>query len=127
MINVKVYEKPVVSVDAGMAEGVYAASGATNSGSVNVGFLRYAGDWGTGGTVVYSVDLSGLNPSQLTVVLNFNNAISGAWSDGASSNVSGKSATLNWYSAPSTAEISVQVQGSDIKQLQCTGSSYHNA
>lgn len=27
-INVKVYEKPVVSVDTGMAEGVYAASGA---------------------------------------------------------------------------------------------------
>mgnify|MGYP004535922235 CR=1 FL=1 len=26
----KVYEKPVVSVDAGMAEGVYAASGATD-------------------------------------------------------------------------------------------------
>lgn len=122
----KVYEKPVVSVDAGLAEGVYAASGATNSGSVNIEFLRYDGDWGTGGTIVYSVDLSGLNPSQLTVVLNFNMAISGAWGGGSSSGVSGKSATLTWYSAPSTAEIFVQVQGADIKQLQCTGSSYKN-
>lgn len=49
----KVYEKPVVFVDAGMAEGVYAASGVTNSGSVNVEFLRYDGDWGNGGTAVY--------------------------------------------------------------------------
>lgn len=127
MINVKVYEKPVVSVDAGMAEGVYAASGATSSGSVNVEFLRYDGDWGNGGTAVYKIDLSGLNPSQLTVVLNFNVNVAGGWGGGASSSVSGKSVTLTWYSAPSAAEISVQVQGSDVKQLQCTGSSYKNA
>ena len=121
----KVYKKPVVSVDAGLAEGVYAASGAT--GGVNVKFLRYDGDWGNGGTAVYSVDLSGLNLSQLTVVLEFNMDISGAWGGGSSSSVSGKSATLTWYSAPSAAEISVQVQGSDIKELQCIGSSYYNA
>ena len=36
----KVYEKPVVSVDAGMAEGVYAASGATKSGSVTASLLK---------------------------------------------------------------------------------------
>ena len=120
----KVYEKPVVSVDAGMAEGVYAASGAT--GGVNVKFLRYADDWGNGGTAVYNVDLSGLNPSQLIVELNFNMVIRGAWGGGSSSSVSGKSVTLTWYSAPSTAEIFVQVQGADVKQLQCTGSSYHN-
>ena len=120
----KMYEKPIISVDAGMTEGVYAASGST--GGVNVNFLRYDGDWGNGGTAVYSIDLSGLNPSQLTVVLTFNINISGAWGGGASSAASGKSVTLTWYSAPSSAEISVQVQGSDVKQLQCTGSSYSN-
>ena len=34
--------------------------------------------------------------------------------------------TLNWYSAPFNAEISVQVQGNDIKKLECTGASYSN-
>ena len=121
----KIYEKPVVSVDAGMMEGVYMQSGGA-SGSASVSFLRYDGDWGNGGMAVYNVDLSGLNPSQLTVVLTFNMNISGGWGGGASSSVSGKSVKLTWYSAPSNAEISVQVQGADVKQLQCTGSSCSN-
>lgn len=120
------YEKPVISVDAGMAEGVYAASGSNGGGSVSVRFLRYDGDWGNGGTAVYSVDLSGLNPSQLKVVLSFNMNISGGWGGGASASVSGKEVTLTWYSAPSSAEISIQVQGEDIKQLQCIGSTSSN-
>ena len=37
----KTYKKPVVTVDAGMAEGVYAASGATQ-GTLNV---TYVGVW----------------------------------------------------------------------------------
>lgn len=119
------YEKPVISVDAGMAEGVYAASG-SSGGSISVNFLRYDGDWGTGGTAVFNVDLSGLNPSQLTVVLTFNMNISGGWGGGASASVSGKEVTLTWYSAPSSAEISIQVQGSDVKQLKCTGSTSSN-
>ena len=121
----KVYEKPVVSVDAGMTEGVYAASGAGGS-TVTVDFLRYDGEWGNGGTAVFNVDLSAINPSQLTVVLTFNVSISGCWGGGASSSVTGKTATLTWYSAPLSAEISVQVQGTDVKQLKCTGSSYSN-
>ena len=32
----KMYEKPVVTVDAGLAEGIYAASGA--SGGINVAY-----------------------------------------------------------------------------------------
>ncbi len=119
----KQYTKPVISVDNGMAEGVYAASGAT---SIPVHFLRYDGDWGNGGTAVFTVDLSGMNPSQLTVVLTFNMNIAGGWGGGASSSLSGKSLVLSWYSAPSSAEISVQVQGADVKQLTCTGFSYSN-
>lgn len=38
----KVYEKPVVSVDAGMTEGVYAASGA---GGIKTGNKTIAADW----------------------------------------------------------------------------------
>lgn len=121
----KIYRKPVITIDTGMAEGVYAASGATSSPD-NVSFLRYDGDWGSGGTAVYSVDLSDMNPSQLTVILTCNMDISSGWGSNSSSSVSGKFLTLSWYSAPSSAEISIQVQGTDIKQLQVTGLSYSN-
>ena len=70
--------------------------------------------------------LSALNPSHLTVVLTFNMDIHGGWGGNASSSVNGSMLTLNWYSAPSNAEISVQVQGNDIKKLECTGASYSN-
>ena len=39
--------------------------------------------------------------------------VSGAWGGGASTNVSGSQAILTWYSAPASAEISVQVQGAE--------------
>lgn len=122
------YEKPVITVDAGMAEGVYAASGAgnTTASSITAKFLRYDGDWGSGGTAVFSIDLSNMNSSQLTVVLTFNMTISGAWGGGASATVSGSQATLDWYSAPSSAEISIQVQGSDVKQLEFKSATYSN-
>lgn len=117
------YEKPVISVDAGMAEGVYAASGST--GGVSVGDLTVVADWGGSGQAKFSIDLSSLNPSQLTVVLTFNMDITNVWGGGASCAVSGKQATLTWYSAPSLAEIFVQASG-DVKQLKCTGSTSSN-
>lgn len=121
----KTYRKPVITIDSGMAEGVYAASGATSSPD-NVSFLRYDGDWGTGGTAVYSVDLSDMNPNQLTVILTCNMDISGGWGSNASATTNGNLLTLTWYSAPSSAEISIQVQGNDVKQLKVTGLSYSN-
>ena len=120
----KLYTKPVIKVDAGIAEGVYAASG---SSPISVTYVRNDGDWGNGGTNVYSLDLSNVNPSQLNVVLTFNMNISGGWGGGASASASGNQLTLTWYSAPSSAEISVQVQGDDIKKLECTGSTYYNS
>ena len=42
----KTYKKPVVTVDAGMAEGVYAASGATQ-GTLNVTYVGVWDKWGT--------------------------------------------------------------------------------
>ena len=41
------YKKPVVSVDSGMAEGVYAASGA--AGTLNVTYHGVWDRWGTNG------------------------------------------------------------------------------
>lgn len=118
----KVYEKPVVSVDAGMTEGVYAASGA---GGIKTGNKTIVADWGGSGQAKFDLDLSNVNLSQLTVVLTFNMDISSCWGGGASVSCSGKTATLTWYSAPTSAEITVQANG-DIKNLQITGSSYSN-
>lgn len=39
----RVYEKPVITVDSGMAEGIYAASGATQ-GTLNVTIMEYGID-----------------------------------------------------------------------------------
>lgn len=121
------YEKPVISVDAGMAEGVYAASGSdSGSGSVSVTSLVVINDWGGSGQAKLNLDLSNLNNlSQLTVVLTFNMDITNGWGGGASTTVSGNQLTLYWYSAPSTADITVQANG-NINQLACTGSSYSN-
>lgn len=119
----KIYEKPVVSVDAGMMEGVYMQSGGASGGGVGVSSPKIVADWGGSGQVEYKIDLSGLNPSQLTIVLTFNTDIDKGWGGGADANALGKSLTLTWYSAPSTADITVQING-NVNQLQCTGSSY---
>ena len=121
------YEKPIISVDAGMAEGVYAASGsAPSSGGVSVKSSGVAADWGNSGQANFNIDLSGLsNLSQLTVVLTFNMDISSGWGGNANAVASGKQLTLSWYSAPTSADITVQASG-NINQLECTGSSYSN-
>ena len=42
----RAYEKPVITVDSGMAEGIYAASGATQ-GTLNVTYYGVWDRWGT--------------------------------------------------------------------------------
>ena len=114
------YEKPVITVDVGLAEGVYAASGAGNG--VSAGSLSVVADWGNSGQAKFTLDLSNVTPFQLTVIVTFNHDIAGGWGDGASAAASGNKLTLSWYSAPKMAEIYVQANG-DIKQLQITGCS----
>ena len=57
------YEKPVVTVDVGLAEGVYAASGAGNS--VSAGSLSVVADWGGSGQAMFTLDMSNANRSRL--------------------------------------------------------------
>lgn len=120
----KRYEKPVVTVDAGLAEGVYAASGAGNG--VSAGSLSVINDWGGSGQAKFMLDLSNANPSQLKVTVTFNSDITNGWGGGASTAWSGNRLTLSWYSAPSNPEIYVQVS-SGIQQLQITNCSASNS
>lgn len=120
----KMYEKPVVTVDTGLAEGIYAASGAGNG--VSAGNLSVIGDWGSSGQAKFTLDLANVNSSKLTVIVTFNNDLVSGWGGGADAHVDGKKLILNWYSAPSTAEITVQAN-CVITQLKITGCSASNS
>ena len=108
---VKEYKKPMVSVDAGLAEGIYAASGAENT--VTLSKLSEAANWGNGnGQLKFTADFSALaSLSNLTLIVKFNNVIQSAWGTSAGANVNGQEATFTWYSAPSSVELFIQVEG----------------
>ena len=114
--------KPVISIDEGMAEGVYAASG---NKTITISGPDVVANWGGSGQAKFSLDLSQMNPSQLTVILSFNMDISSGWGSNVNATSSGKKLTLSWYSAPTNADITVQANG-DITQLNCTVLAYSN-
>ena len=88
------YKKPVVTVDAGMAEGVYAASGAAQ-GTLNVTYHGVWDRWGTnGGKGLAMANWSDLNGT-ITLNITFNDTVDQAETDDASvqASWSGKTAT----------------------------------
>lgn len=121
----KTYIKPVISVDSGLAEGVYAASGAA---SVTFAKLSKESDWGNdNGQLKSTISFSDtVNLSQLTLKITFNQTISSAWADGASASISGSEVSFTWYSAPESAEFYIQVN-EGLSTLSITGYSCTNA
>lgn len=114
------YEKPVISVDTGMAEGVYAASGSSSSElSISNGDTV---DWGNGnGQRKFSIDTTKVEDGKTTITLQFNNMITNCWGGGASVTSSGQEAILIWSTMPKgTIEITAQA-GSNINSLEITG------
>ena len=123
----KTYKKPVVTVDAGMAEGVYAASGATQ-GTLNVTYVGVWDKWGTnGGKGLAQADWSGINGT-ITLNITFNDTIDQVETDDASvqESWSGKTATLTFAStATNPLAIGVHIDhGASIDDLQMTGFTY---
>ena len=123
----KTYKKPVVTVDAGMAEGVYAASGATK-GTLNVTYCGVWDRWGTnGGKGLAQADWSGIDG---TIILNitFNDTIDQAETADASvqTSCSGKTATFTFAStAENPLTIGVHLNhGTSIDELKMTGFTY---
>lgn len=122
----KTYKKPVVTVDAGMAEGVYAASGA--KGTLNVTYVGVWDKWGTnGGKGLAQADWSGINGT-ITLNITFNDTIDQVETDDASvqESWSGKTATLTFAStATNPLTIGVHIDhGASIDDLQMTGFTY---
>lgn len=115
------YEKPVISVDAGMAEGVYAASGSSSS-KLNISVANTMKWSDTSGQRDFSIDTTGVEDGKNSITLYFNSAISSCWGGGASVNVSGQTARLTWWSMPKeTITMSVQVSSSNVEDLKITG------
>ena len=123
----KTYKKPVVTVDAGMAEGVYAASGATQ-GTLNVTYVGVWDKWGTnGGKGLAMANWSGINGT-ITLNITFNDTLEQVETDDASvqESWSGKTATLTFAStATNPLTIGVHIDhGVSIDDLKMTGFTY---
>lgn len=121
------YKKPVVTVDAGMAEGVYAASGAAQ-GTLNVTYMGVWDRWGTnGGKGLAQANWSDINGT-ITLNINFNDTVDQVETDDASvqTSWSGKTATLTFASTvtnPLTIGIHLN-HGTSIDDLNMTGYTY---
>ena len=121
------YKKPVVTVDAGMAEGVYAASGAAQ-GTLNVTYMGVWDRWGTnGGKGLAQADWSDINGT-ITLNITFNDTVDQVETDSASvqTSWSGQTATLTFastVSSPLTIGIHLN-HGTSLDDLQMTGYTY---
>lgn len=122
----KVYQKPVISVDPGLAEGVYAASGATQ-GTLNVTYYGVWDKWPNGGKGLAQANWSDINGT-ITLSINFNDTVDDIETDDASvqKSWSGKTATLTFAStAANPLTIGVHLNhGTSIDNLQVTNFSY---
>lgn len=95
----KTYKKPVISIDNGISEGVYAASGEAQ-GTLDVAYYGVWDRWGTnGGKGLAQASWSNINGT-VTLTINFNDTVDQVETDDASvqKSWSGKTATLTFAS-----------------------------
>ena len=125
----KTYKKPVISVDQGLAEGVYAASGAgTPKGTLNVTYYGVWDRWGSnGGKGLAQASWSDIDGT-ITLNITFNDTVDQIETDDASvqKSWSGQTATLTFASTASNPlTIGIHLNhGSSIDNLQMTGYTY---
>ena len=123
----KTYKKPVISIDNGISEGVYAASGEAQ-GTLDVAYYGVWDRWGTnGGKGLAQASWSNINGT-VTLTINFNDTVDQVETDDASvqKSWSGKTATLTFASTvtnPLTIGIHLD-HGTSIDNLKMTGFTY---
>lgn len=123
----RVYEKPVITVDSGMAEGIYAASGATQ-GTLNVTYYGVWDRWGTnGGKGLAMANWSGIDGT-ITLNIKFNETVDQIETDDASVQCSwsGSTATLTFASTASNPlTIGIHIDhGTSIDDLKMESFTY---
>ena len=123
----RTYKKPMITVDSGLAEGVYAASGAAQ-GTLTVTYMGVWDRWGTnGGKGLAMANWSDLNGT-ITLNITFNDTVDQVETDDASvqTSCSGNTATLTFASTvtnPLTIGIHLN-HGTSIDDLKMTGFTY---
>lgn len=122
----KIYKKPVVSIDTGLSEGVYTASGAS-AGNLNVTYLGVWDRWTEGGKGLAQANWFGLIGT-ITLNVTFNDIIDGAETNGSSVTCSwsGKTVTFT-FDAGTTNPLTLGFHlhhGTSIDNLQITGYTY---
>lgn len=123
----KIYKKPVVSIDTGLSEGVYTASGAS-AGSLNVAYLCVMDRWVGGGKGLAQASWFGLSGT-ITLNVTFNDTIDQAESENEASSVrcSGKTVTFTFNTDTTTSPLTLGFHlehGTSIDDLQMTGFTY---
>lgn len=123
----RTYKKPMITVDSGLAEGVYAASGATQ-GTLTVDYICVWDRWDTkGGKGLAQAKWSGIDGT-ITLNINFNDTVDQVETDDASvqASCSGNTATFTFAStATNPLTIGIHLNhGTSIDNLQITGYTY---
>lgn len=123
----KIYKKPVISIDNEISEGIYAASGASK-GTLDVTYHGVWDRWGTnGGKGLAMANWSNIDGT-ITLVINFNDKIDQVETTDASVNAtcSGQTATLTFAStAENPLTIGVHLNhGTSIDNLKMKDFSY---
>ncbi|WP_288618292.1 hypothetical protein [uncultured Eubacterium sp.] len=126
-MTAKTYKKPVLTIDSGLSEGIYAASGAAQ-GTLKVTYCGVWDRWGTnGGKGLAQASWSDIDGT-ITLTINFNDTVDEIETDDASvqKSWSGKTATLTFASSasnPMTIGIHLNHETS-IDNLEITGFNY---
>lgn len=123
----RTYKKPMITVDSGLAEGVYAASG-SSQGTLNVTYRGVWDRWGTnGGKGLAYATWSGIDGT-ITLNITFNDTVDQVETDNASvqTSWSGKIATLTFASTASNSlTIGIHLNhGTSIDDLKMAGYTY---
>ena len=123
----RTYKKPMITVDSGLAEGVYAASGA-GQGTLNVTYYGVWDRWGTnGGKGLAMANWSGIDGT-ITLNITFNDTVDQVETDNASvqTSWSGNIATLTFASTVTNSlTIGIHLNhGTSIDDLKMTGFTY---
>lgn len=122
----KTYKKPVITIDDGLSEGVYAASGAVE-GTLAVQYAGIWDRWTNGGKGLATANWSDINGT-ITLNITFNDTVDDLETNDASvqKSWSGKTATLTFASTASNPlTIGIHINhGTSIDDLQMTGFTY---
>lgn len=124
----KIYEKPVVSIDTGLSEGVYAASG-DSQGNLTVEYQGVWDRWGSnGGKGLAIAQWSGLS-GIITLNVTFNDTVDQAETSDSSVTCSSSGNTATFIFDAETAENPLTIgihlnHGTSIDNLQKTGYTY---